>query len=347
MPRSSAELSTQPCAGLRSPVRIASQCRLVRIDFMVRRARLLWREPQSPEGAHCTQHNRQAALTPSAGRPARGKMLLRCRGIEGLPNIGPCSSQPRSDFGSWLLRSHDLHLGFYTSGQRALALVRFPGGRQVERPDRRKSMQIPAAPSSTAKGFFSSLFDTSFSSLIATRVIKVAYLIAIVIISLEAVGFLVAALESKNAEVIVGAIILIPIVWVLTLIWIRILLELVIVIFRIGEDVRRISLSSVLAGLDQTVSLASAEVLAGSSVTPTDIRTTPSHVESPGQEPSSRPAPEPGDTPSLIATQEVPPTKERPAAGWYQDPEHEGYARFWSGESWTDQRRPIDSFGGQ
>jgi hypothetical protein len=208
-------------------------------------------------------------------------------------------------------------------------------------------MQMPGAPSSTTKGFFSSLFDTSFSSLIATRVIKVAYVIAIVIVSLEAVGVLIAALATKKVGAVVAAIILIPIVSLLSLIWIRILLELVIIIFRIGDDVRRITMSSVLSDQGHAAPTTSAEQFFGGGVTSTETPTvTTSHPESPRQETSSQHAGESGAAPSLSAHQEEPQKTERPAGGWYPDPEHEGYARFWNGEAWTDQRRQLDSFGG-
>ena len=145
-----------------------------------------------------------------------------------------------------------------------------------------------------------------------------------------------------------AAIILIPIVWLVTLIWIRILLELVIIIFRIGEDVRRISLSSVLTGQGQAVSPASGEQLSGNGVTPTGAaykHHVPHRVsETRGIEPTCRSY---GAAQSLSASQEDSPKRELPAAGWYQDPEHEGYARFWSGESRTDQRRQMNSFAGR
>ena len=168
------------------------------------------------------------------------------------------------------------------------------------------------------------------------------------LISLEAVGALIAALATKKAGAVVAAIILIPIVWLVTLIWIRILLELVIIIFRIGEDVRQISLSSVLTGQGHAVSPASGEQLSGNGVTPTEMRTsTTSHTESLRHETSSQRAAESGAAQSLSASQEDSPRRELPAAGWYQDPEHEGYAPFWSGEPWTDHRRQMNSFAGR
>lgn len=31
-----------------------------------------------------------------------------------------------------------------------------------------------------------------------------------------------------------------------------------------------------------------------------------------------------------------------PKAGWYPDPEHRNYLRYWNGQQWTDRRVPID-----
>ena len=30
-----------------------------------------------------------------------------------------------------------------------------------------------------------------------------------------------------------------------------------------------------------------------------------------------------------------------PATGWYEDPEHDGWLRFWDGQRWTDHRSPV------
>lgn len=33
------------------------------------------------------------------------------------------------------------------------------------------------------------------------------------------------------------------------------------------------------------------------------------------------------------------------AAGWYPDPEHGGWFRYWDGTNWTEQRRPAAAAG--
>jgi hypothetical protein len=95
-------------------------------------------------------------------------------------------------------------------------------------------------PSSSPKGFFASLLDFGFSSLITTRIIKVVYIIITVVVSLAALGFLIAELSRGGADIVLG-VVLAPIGWLLYMIGARITLEIVIIVFRIGEDVRRIA----------------------------------------------------------------------------------------------------------
>jgi Domain of unknown function (DUF4282) len=85
------------------------------------------------------------------------------------------------------------------------------------------------------KGFFASLFDISFSSLVTTRVIKVVYVISMVVIGIGALVFFVAALADGETGSVVFAIIIVPIVALLYLVYTRIILEVIIVLFRIME----------------------------------------------------------------------------------------------------------------
>jgi hypothetical protein len=85
------------------------------------------------------------------------------------------------------------------------------------------------------QGFLGSLFDISFSSLITTKVIKVLYVLSMVIIGLFALVVVVAAFSNSVAGGIVVLVIVAPLAGLLYLIYVRVLLELVIVIFRIME----------------------------------------------------------------------------------------------------------------
>ncbi|HEY7077430.1 MAG TPA: DUF4282 domain-containing protein [Solirubrobacteraceae bacterium] len=86
----------------------------------------------------------------------------------------------------------------------------------------------------TQKGFFESLFDISFSSLITTRIIKVVYVIFLVVLGLVAILALITGI-ARGGGSIIATIIIVPIAFLLYTIFFRIYLEIVIVLFRIME----------------------------------------------------------------------------------------------------------------
>lgn len=88
-------------------------------------------------------------------------------------------------------------------------------------------------------GFFGSLFDVSFSSLVTPRIIRVVYMILVGLSALGSVVFLLGSLSSGDGAAL--GVILAPALFLFYVIVSRVYLELVIVIFRIGDDVRRIA----------------------------------------------------------------------------------------------------------
>jgi hypothetical protein len=86
----------------------------------------------------------------------------------------------------------------------------------------------------TQKGFFASLFDISFSSLVTTRIIKVVYAIILVVLGLIAVVALITGI-ARGGGSIIATIIIVPLAFLLYTIFFRIYLEIVIVLFRIME----------------------------------------------------------------------------------------------------------------
>jgi hypothetical protein len=99
-----------------------------------------------------------------------------------------------------------------------------------------------------ARGFFRSLFDFSFSSFITTKVIRALYVLLVIVISLVALVWFIAGLASGKAGGILIALIAVPIGYVLYLVFARIWLEFLIVVFRIGEDIRAIRLEGGFGG---------------------------------------------------------------------------------------------------
>jgi len=88
--------------------------------------------------------------------------------------------------------------------------------------------------------FLSALFDFSFSEFVTTKIIKILYGILIV---LAGVAALVAIISGFTNSVGQGILMLIlsPLVFLLYVILARVWLELVIVIFRIAENVGEIA----------------------------------------------------------------------------------------------------------
>ncbi len=105
------------------------------------------------------------------------------------------------------------------------------------------AMQPPPPPPpsiSNPKGFVAALFDFSFASFITTKIIKFLFalqLIAAVLILLG--GIVTGIMTMVNASVLAGllTIVLAPIGAVAFVVFGRLYLELVIVIFRIAEDI--------------------------------------------------------------------------------------------------------------
>lgn len=90
------------------------------------------------------------------------------------------------------------------------------------------------------KGFFAQLFDFSFTEFVTTRIIKVLYGLAIFFIVVITV---IAIVGSFRESVAAGAVVLVlsPLWILLSVIVVRVLLEIVVVVFRIAEHVGQLS----------------------------------------------------------------------------------------------------------
>jgi uncharacterized membrane protein YciS (DUF1049 family) len=91
------------------------------------------------------------------------------------------------------------------------------------------------------KGFFGSLFDLSFTSFIATKLVKVLYVLAIIAAGLGAIGLVVSAFAYGTAQGVFALLVVGPLLFLLGVIWMRVLLELIVVIFRISEHLAEIA----------------------------------------------------------------------------------------------------------
>lgn len=98
----------------------------------------------------------------------------------------------------------------------------------------------PSQQLSDTKGFVASLFDFGFTSFVTTKVVKVLYVLIMVLLALGALGFVISAFAVKPILGIFVLLIAAPIVFFVYLAVWRIFLEILIIIFRIAEDLRAI-----------------------------------------------------------------------------------------------------------
>jgi hypothetical protein len=103
------------------------------------------------------------------------------------------------------------------------------------------SLNAPELHVSEAKGLIRALFDFRFHSLVTTRIIRIVYVVVTVLYSLGAVIDLVFAIHYGGAIGTVVGIIFIPIGYLISLAIFRIFCEIIIVLFRIGENVQTIA----------------------------------------------------------------------------------------------------------
>ncbi|WP_344971629.1 DUF4282 domain-containing protein [Salinactinospora qingdaonensis] len=95
-------------------------------------------------------------------------------------------------------------------------------------------------PSPPDKGFFGALFDFNFDYFVTSKVIKVLYVLGMVAVALSTLISLVSAFVVMGDTPGMGIVLLVatPILGMIYLILLRIWMELLIVIFKIGEDLR-------------------------------------------------------------------------------------------------------------
>ena len=93
----------------------------------------------------------------------------------------------------------------------------------------------------TVGSFFAKLFDLSFEEFITPTIIRIVYIIMIALAALYALGILLWLASTGGAVGAVLGLILAPLFFILALLMSRILLEVMLVLFRIAEDTQRIA----------------------------------------------------------------------------------------------------------
>ena len=108
----------------------------------------------------------------------------------------------------------------------------------------KKQQQKKRSKDMARKGFFGTLFDLSFTEFITPRVVKFFYVLKIIALVLAWIGGLVFMFFMAPPEVVPGNIKIVilvvsPLVFLLSLIGVRMWFELAIVFFRVEENTRQ------------------------------------------------------------------------------------------------------------
>lgn len=96
-------------------------------------------------------------------------------------------------------------------------------------------------PERSPKGFLASLFDFEFSSFIATRLVKLLYGLAMVGIALAALSLVVGAFQEGLLPGLLMLLVGAPLATLFMLVYARVVAELMIVVFRISENIQQIA----------------------------------------------------------------------------------------------------------
>ena len=89
-------------------------------------------------------------------------------------------------------------------------------------------------------GFIGSLFDFSFTEFVTTRIIKFLFVLSIILSAIVALGIVIAGFSSNSGAAGILALLFSPVVFFLNVLFSRIWLELIIVVFRIAENTGRL-----------------------------------------------------------------------------------------------------------
>ena len=89
-------------------------------------------------------------------------------------------------------------------------------------------------------GFLTTLFDFSFSEFVTTKVIKYAYALGIILAGIAAIA-VIGSSFAKSIALGILMLILSPFIFLLYVLITRIWMEIIIVIFRIAENTKKLS----------------------------------------------------------------------------------------------------------
>jgi len=92
-----------------------------------------------------------------------------------------------------------------------------------------------------AASFLDALFDFSFTTFVTSKLVKVLYALSVIGAGLLALVLVMMGFEISQSVGIITLLIVAPLVFFLIVIYVRVLLEVMIVVFRIAEHLAQIA----------------------------------------------------------------------------------------------------------
>jgi hypothetical protein len=98
---------------------------------------------------------------------------------------------------------------------------------------------LPSVTSAEASGFIAALFDLSFTSFITTKLIKVLYVLGIAGAALWALAMAGTGIAQGGVSLVL--VLISPILFLIGVIYMRVMMELIMVLFRAAEHLAEIA----------------------------------------------------------------------------------------------------------
>lgn len=92
----------------------------------------------------------------------------------------------------------------------------------------------------TDKSFFGALFDLSFTSFVTTKIIKVLFILAMVLVGIWSLAVLFSGIAQGGGAAVL-ALVLSPVMFLFGIVYARVLLEFIAVVFRIADHTATIA----------------------------------------------------------------------------------------------------------
>jgi hypothetical protein len=100
---------------------------------------------------------------------------------------------------------------------------------------------VPPVSAAEASGFLSSLFDLSFTTFITTKLIKILFVISIILAACGSLFVVVSGFTMGALQGILALVIVAPLLFFFYVIYARVIMEVLIVIFRCSEYLAEIA----------------------------------------------------------------------------------------------------------